>query len=65
MQIYQLGHIPRSCQLSVQERRKIERARKRKPRAVLKKRNLKKKSNPPNFDLNLPGDEDEDSDGNY
>ena len=46
------------------ERRKIERARKRKLRSVLKKRNLKKKSNEPQFDLKLPGDED-DSDSNY
>ena len=60
----QLGHRPRSCELSVQERRRIERARKRKLRAVLKKRNLKKKSNEPQFDLKLPGDED-DSDSNY
>ena len=60
----QLGHRPRSCQLSVHERRKIERARKRKLRSVLKKRNLKKKSNEPQFDLKLPGDED-DSDSNY
>ena len=60
----QLGHRPGSCQLSVQERRKIERARKRKLKSVLKKRNLKKKSNEPHFDLKLPGDED-DSDSNY
>ena len=46
------------------ERRKIKRARKRKLRSVLKKRNLKKKSNEPQFDLKLPGDED-DSDSNY
>ena len=60
----QSGHRPRSCELSVQEKRRVERARKRKLRAVLKKRNLRKKSNEPQFDLNLPGDED-DSDSNY
>ena len=32
---------------------------------MLKKRNMRKKSNEPYFDLKLPGDEDEDSDSNY
>ena len=59
----QLGHRQKSCRLTEQERRKIERARKRKLKAVLKQRNLRRKANEPNFKLTLP--DDDDSEGNH
>ena len=54
----QFRHRPNSCILTEQERRKIERARKRKLKAVLKQRNMRKKANEPNFNLELPDDDD-------
>ena len=61
----QTDHRPGSCQLSVQERiKREEKARKRKRKAALNKRKLKRKLNNPQFDLELPEDEDG-SDSNY
>ena len=58
------GHRPGTCQLSPKERIKREKTRKRKLRAVLKKRRLKRKLDKPQFDLNLP-DKEDDSNSNF
>ena len=60
----QTDHWSGSCQLLVQERIKREKARKRKRKAGLNKRKLRRKLNNPQFDLELPEDEDG-SDSNY
>ena len=60
----QFRHRPNSCLLTRQEKRRIERARKRKFKAVLKQRNMRKKANEPNFNLELP-DEYDDSEDNH
>ena len=59
----QLGHRSKSCEFLVQDKRKIERARKRKLKAVLKQRNMRKKANEPNFNLTLP--DDDEPEGNH
>ena len=48
----------------MQERIRREKNRKRKLKAALHKRKLKRKLNKPQFDLNLPAEED-DSNSNY
>ena len=60
----QTGHRPGTCQLSTQERIKREKNRKRKLKAVLQKRRLKRKLDKPQFELNLP-DEEDDSSSNF